>query len=400
MKSLRLLVALAFSALLTTTNTRAQTPNPAGVKSLRDLPYGEGAHQKLDLYLPENAAAATPLIIWIHGGGFSAGDKANCPALRMTGLGYAVASVNYRLSGEALFPACVEDCKSAVRWLRTHASEYHLDPQHFGAWGSSAGGHLVAFLGTSGDVKEFDQGANLGISSRVQAVCDYYGPTDFLQMDAHVLSGASLKHDAPNSPEAHLIGGPIQENKDKVARANPITYVTTDDPPFLILHGDQDPSVPYHQSQLLFEALKKAGVSVHFHTIHGAGHGNGFAGQNIDTMVNDFFAKNLKEKPTPGTPPEALTTESVAVTPTRRVDLATAGKSASTPTSRRLPPWDAILAHDDKNHDGKISREEFSGPPALFDRIDQNHDGFITREEHEGFQTQLQEQQPRSEASK
>src|SRR5260221_4919549 len=151
--------------------------------------------------------------------------------------GYAVASLNYRLSGEALFPAQIEDCKAAVRWLRAHAKEYSLDPEHFGAWGSSAGGHLVALLGPSGDVKEFEKGPHLDQSSRVQAVCDYFGPTDFLQMDAHAIPDARLKHDLPNSPESRLIGGPIQENKDKVAKVNPITYVTPDDPPVLIVHG-------------------------------------------------------------------------------------------------------------------------------------------------------------------
>ena len=194
---------------------------PAGVKALRDLAYVDGGveHQKLDLYLPENASVPCPLIIWIHGGAFSGGDKAGCPALRMTEQGYAVASLNYRLSGEAPFPALIEDCKAAVRWLRAHAEKMHrLDPEHFGAWGSSAGGHLVAFLGTSGGVQEFDKGANLNLSSRVQAVCDYYGPTDFLQADAHAIPSAQLKHDPADSPESKLIGGAIQENKDQAWR--------------------------------------------------------------------------------------------------------------------------------------------------------------------------------------
>ena len=164
-----------------------------------------------------------------------------------------------------------------------------------------------------------------------------------------------------------------------MARANPITYITPDDPPFLIVHGDQDPTVPYHQSQLLFEALKKARVSVHFHTIHGAGHGSGFAGKNIDDMVSAFFEKNLKEKSVARSAPEALASESTA------------------PGGGALPrriPWEAIIARDDKNHDGKISREEFSGPPALFDLLDLNHDGFITREEHAAIQVQMPDQRP------
>lgn len=381
-------LALLLGSLLAAPHLRAQAPVPAGVKALRDLAYVEGgaARQKLDLYLPEKSAAPLPIVIWIHGGGWAAGDKAGCPAQRLIAQGYAAASLNYRLSGDAPFPAQIEDCKAAIRWLRAHAKEYNLDPSRFGVWGSSAGGHLVALLGTSGDVKEFDQGANLNQSSRVQAVCDFFGPTDLLQMDAHALPGATLKHDPANSPESRLTGGAIQENKSKAARANPITYVAPDDPPFLIVHGDQDPTVPHHQSELLFDALKKTGVNVHFHTIRGAGHGTGFAGKNIDDMVSAFFDQNLKEKFATPRKPEALTTESAAsaMDPNR---APTAGPPGQ-PGAPRGIPWEVILARDDKNKDGKISREEFSGPPGLFDRLDANHDGFITREEHEAFQAQ------------
>ena len=386
------IIALLCGAQFPTPNALAQAPAPLGIKALRDLVYVDGGaeHQKLDLDLPEKASAPLPLIIWIHGGGFSAGDKTDNPARRMLDQGYAVASLNYRLSGEALFPAQIEDCKAAVRWLRVHAKAYNLDPERFGAWGSSAGGHLVALLGTSGGVKEFEQGAHLELSSRVQAVCDYYGPTDFLQMDAHAVPDARLKHDPSTSPESRLIGGAIQENKDKVARANPITFVTPDDPPFLIVHGDQDPLVPYHQSQLLFEALKKAAVSAHLHTIHGAGHGQGFAGKNIDDSVDEFFKKNLKENTSARSTPEALATESVAsaMGPDR------AQLPGANPGVRRRIPWEAVLARDDKNKDGKISSEEFSGPPALFKILDHNHDGFVTREEYEAFEARERGQQP------
>ncbi|MGA2796413.1 MAG: alpha/beta hydrolase fold domain-containing protein [Thermoguttaceae bacterium] len=266
-----------------------------GVKSLRDLEYARAGEISLllDLYLPEKSQGPLPLIIWIHGGAWLGGDKADCPARRMLQRGYAVASINYRLSNQAVFPAQIEDCKAAVRWLRAHAGQYGLDPEHFGAWGSSAGGHLVALLGATGHVKEFDKGENLDLSSSVQAVCDYYGPTDLLQIQAHMLPGAPMKHDTPSSPESRLIGGPIQENKDKAARANPIAYVTPAAAPFLIVHGDQDPLVPYNQSELLFEALKKAGVSVRLHIIEGAGHGPGFGGPDVAELVNAFFDRHL-----------------------------------------------------------------------------------------------------------
>jgi acetyl esterase/lipase len=206
--------------------------------------------------------------------------------------GYAVASLNYRLSQHAIFPAQIQDCKAAVRWLRAHAAQFRLDPQRFGAWGPSAGGHLVAMLGKAGHVAEFDVGQHLEVSSRVQCVVDYYGPTDFLQMDAQRPPDGMI-HDTPDSPESELIGGPIQENKAKTARANPITYVSAAAPPFLIVHGDQDPLVPYPQSLLLVNALVVAGVDVAFYTVVGAGHGH-FTDPKLPVLTQAFLAKHLK----------------------------------------------------------------------------------------------------------
>jgi acetyl esterase/lipase len=270
-------------------------PDLTGIKALRDLEYAkpDGKPQLLDLFVPEKADGPLPLIVWIHGGAWSAGSKNGTPAMGQLRRGYAVASINYRLSQEAIFPAQIYDCKAALRWLRAHAKQYNLDPKHIGVWGSSAGGHLVALLGTSGDVKELegDEG-NLDQSSRVQAACDWFGPTDFCQMAAHAPPDSRMQHDTANSPESKLIGGPIQENKDKVAKANPITYVSKDDPPFLIMHGDKDPLVPHHQSELLNDALKKAGVDVTFKTVEGAGHG--FGGPEVMKTVEEFFDKHLK----------------------------------------------------------------------------------------------------------
>ncbi len=268
---------------------------PKGTIIHRDLPYVTDGHkrQKLDLYLPR-AEKKLPLIIWVHGGAWLAGSKAGGVPLDYLGDGYAVASINYRLSQHAIFPAQIEDCKAAVRWLRVNAEKYNLNPNCFGAWGESAGGHLVAMLGTTGDVKAFDVGEHLTISSRVQAVADYFGPTDFLQMDEHRPPNGQI-HNVPDSPESKLVGGPIQENHEKVARANPITYVTKDDTPFLIIHGDIDPLVPHHQSELLEAELKKAGVPVSFYTVKGAGHG-GFKDPNVPKLTKEFFAKHLKSK--------------------------------------------------------------------------------------------------------
>ena len=163
----------------------------------RDLAYVSAGHprQRLDLYLPERTGPL-PLLVYVHGGAFRGGDKGDGPALEYLDEGYALASINYRLSQHAVFPAQIEDCKAAVRWLRAHAGEYRLDPDHMAIGGTSAGGHLAAMVGTTGLVRDFDVGEHLDRSSRVQAVVDYFGPTDFLQMDTHRLPGGMV-HDGP-----------------------------------------------------------------------------------------------------------------------------------------------------------------------------------------------------------
>ena len=263
--------------------------------TVKDAVYASlSTAQKLDLYLPAGNGPF-PVVINIHGGGFSGGDKSN-PAIadQLLAAGYAVASVNYRLSGEAKAPAQIQDIKAAVRWLRANAAKYNLNSQKFAAFGQSAGGSLAALLGTSCGVAALE-GADLGNadqSSCVQAVVDWFGPTDFLQMDAHRIQGGMV-HSTPDSPEAKLIGGPVLENKEKAARANPITYITKDDPPFLIIHGDADPLVPHHQSELLEAALKKANIPVSFYTVKGGGHG-GFRDPNVPRITKEFLDKNLK----------------------------------------------------------------------------------------------------------
>jgi acetyl esterase/lipase len=276
---------------------------PEGAKVVSNLEYARVGDKKLllDLYLPEKSEGPLPVIVGIYGGGWLAGSKEQAQGIREAGRGYAVATFNYRLSGEATFPAQIEDCKAAVRWLRASAKKYNLDPDRIGAIGHSAGGHLASLLGTSAGLKEFEKGENLDFSSKVQAVCAMSGPTDFLQMDAHAPKGAFLKHDPANSPESKLIGGAIQENKDKVAKANPITYVSKDAPPFLLIHGDADPVVPAHQAELLNDALKKAGVDVRLHLVKGAGHGVG--GKEVNEMIDAFFDKHLKGGDKPKKPP-------------------------------------------------------------------------------------------------
>ena len=262
----------------------------SGVRVLRDLPYVEGGHeqQRLDLFLPAKAEGLRPLVVWIHGGGWEAGRKEDSPAAWLVGKGYTVASINYRLSQHAVFPAQIQDCKAAIRWLRANAAKYHLDPNRVGVAGDSAGGHLVALLGTTGGVKELEgsQG-NLDQSSRVQAVVDFYGPTDFVSWDPHFSNYAY-------AVITRLIGGPPHENKEKARKASSVAYVNKDSAPFLIFHGDKDAIVPLAQSQELAEALKKAGVEVDLRVVKGSGHGGpAFLSPENRKLIDEFFAKHL-----------------------------------------------------------------------------------------------------------
>ncbi|HZL37833.1 MAG TPA: alpha/beta hydrolase [Tepidisphaeraceae bacterium] len=297
---------------------------PPGVKVVADLEYARvnGHALLLDLYLPRQAKGRIPVVLWVHGGGWIMGDRHDPTAVPLAGEGYAVASIDYRLNSEALFPAQIQDCKAAVRWLRANAGKYHLDPDHVGAWGASAGGHLVALLGTTGGVKELEGDEGNGqFSSRVQAVCDFFGPSDLTKLDTRALykalkidqrigadhgAGApppgGSSHDASaDSFESRLLGGAPDRLKQKAIQASPITYISKDDPPFLIMHGDRDPMLPLVQSEILHDALQKAGVQVTLHIVPGGSHGFGDAkhpglvgGPENFARVKGFFDKHLK----------------------------------------------------------------------------------------------------------
>ena len=283
--------------------SRAPETGALSAQTLRDIEYARFGNEslKLDLYLPEGKGPF-PLIIWVHGGGWSSGDKSlssNGVQVRQTTRGYALASINYRLSQQAQFPAQIEDCKAAVRWLRAHAAQYDLDPARIAAWGASAGGHLVALMGTSGDVAELEGEGNLDYSSRVQAVVDWFGPTDLLKMSADSLPFpcSLLDHDSPFSPESRLVGCAIQTCRTRTERANPIKYVSLDDPPFLIMHGTDDCLVGPPQSRRLRDALEAAGTDVSLKFIEGAGHG-GSEFDNVENrdLVEDFLDRHLSEQ--------------------------------------------------------------------------------------------------------
>ena len=278
--------------------TQDQLGEITNTSVVRDIEYARTPEKRLtlDVYRPSIEHTPLPVVVWVHSGVWHSGKKnrANSPALPLVHHGFIVVIIGHRSASQANFPAQIYDCKAAIRWLRANAEQYHIDPDRIGVWGASSGGHLSALLGTSGDDHELE--GNLGhqnYSSKVQAVVDFFGPTDFLQMDA---AGSTITHNAPDSPESRLIGEPIQENKEKVARANPITYVTQDDPPFLIVHGDRDRLVPYQQSQLLQTALIKVGIESTLYIQKGAGHGFGgkFGSQKLFDIVQNFFDSHLK----------------------------------------------------------------------------------------------------------
>jgi acetyl esterase/lipase len=271
-----------------------------------DIEYAtQSQAQKLDIYLPDEGDGPYPVIVSIHGGAFKSGDKGDGQVNAMLeGLrrGYAVVSINYRLSGEAIWPAQIQDVKAAIRWIRANSKQYKLHPEKIAAWGGSAGGHLSAITGTSGNVKELEdmsQG-NAGQSSRIQAVVDWFGPTDFLKMDEQAKESKVANpqvHSVPDSPESQLIGKNLQDAPDLVKAANPETYISKDDPPFFIQHGFNDPLVAYPQSvnfaEKLEQTLGKEKVTIEL--IPGTGHGGpAFQTEQNLNKVFAFLDKYLK----------------------------------------------------------------------------------------------------------
>ncbi len=240
----------------------------------------------LDLYLPEGISAPAPLVIWSCGSAWMAEngrEGASIVAAALVPRGYAVAGVSIRSSASAIFPAQLYDIKAAIRWLRAHAAEYSLDTHHFGIMGDSSGGWTAAMAGVTGGLPQLrGEVGETGPSGRVQAVVTFYPPTDFLQMDAHMIEGGASFNQAvgitgghadPRSPESLLLGCPIESCPEVVKRASPLTYASVECPPFLIMHGTHDLLVPYHQGLLLYEALSGCGSEVSLVTVPGGEHG-------------------------------------------------------------------------------------------------------------------------------
>jgi acetyl esterase/lipase len=251
--------------------------------AFKDVAYATvSSTQKLDIYVP-SGNGPFPVVLNFHAGGFKLGDKTNIPGKVGTALlnaGYAVVGVNYRLSGEATFPAAVLDARAAVRFLRANAATYRLDPDRIAVFGQSAGGNIAAMLGTAAESTAFDDASlgNVGASNAVKAVVDWYGPTDFGVLDeqakAQGCSSSDQTHGSASSFESAYLGTAVASAPDLVAKANPITYIDANDPPFLIQKGDQDCTVAIANTKMLADALQAAGVTVQYDLLAGAGHGD------------------------------------------------------------------------------------------------------------------------------
>ena len=256
---------------------------PEGVTVYRDLEYAnvDGQLLKLDLYVPEKTDRKPPLLVWIHGGGWTKGSKSqfNPIFVRLTEEGYAAASIDYRLEGLTSHPKQIHDCKGAIRWLRANADKYGYDVTRIGVGGGSAGGHLVLLLGLSSGIEEIegDVGGNLNQSSQVHAVVDLFGPS---ALDLFAKKSDHFRNNI--APEL-------------LKSASPVTYLTKDDPPLLIFHGDNDQLVPLSQSEHIHKLCQEMGLESSLHVIEGAGHGGPqFSDATRYELVKKFFARHIK----------------------------------------------------------------------------------------------------------
>lgn len=282
---MRTLLALG---LLATSAYGAITKLPEGVEVVRDLEYAQpkGISLKLDLYRPSaKPSAPMPLVIWVHGGGWSKGSKANCPAAWLAAKGYAVASLDFRLLPDHPWPAQIEDPIAALRWLRKESGKYGYDAERSAAMGGSSGGHVVALWGT----------LTLPLEDKVKAVVDWYGPTDLLTMPPNVLSEKRTRAELAKANGALLLGGIVMDQPEKAKAVSALHQVTKDDVPFLIMHGAADTSVPVDQSERLHAALKAAGVESTLKLLSGAGHGGKeFDSAESRALIQGFLDKHLK----------------------------------------------------------------------------------------------------------
>jgi acetyl esterase/lipase len=255
----------------------------------------------LDLMVPADVDGPVPVVLWVHGGGWRNGSPKITPDWlagedhvgTALAAGLAVALPAYRLSGEAAFPAPLHDLKSAVRYLRCHASELGIDPERIGVWGESAGGLLASLVALSTD--EGTVGVTEG-GSAVQAAVVWYGPSNLATMQSHAHPRATGDHDADDSPESLLIGAPVTRSPERVAAASPVSHVRADAPPMLLVHGEEDVVVGYRQSVELAAALRAVGAPVELVPVPGGDHL--FGGADLREQVRrsvDFLSRTLAD---------------------------------------------------------------------------------------------------------
>jgi acetyl esterase/lipase len=276
--------------------SQESAPTQEMVTLHRDIEFAtvDSHSLKLDLYVPQTSSRP-PMVVWIHGGGWRGGSKNKTPLKNLTEHGFAVASISYRFTDRAIFPAQIYDCKGAIRWLRAHAEEYRYDASWLAVAGSSAGGHLALLLGTSGGVAELegDVGGHLDQSSVVQAVIDYFGPSDF------VLRAKTQPERAYTelSGSFALLGGVKSGAVDKQLEvtASPVHYVTPQDPPLLVFQGTADETVLPDQSERIVAAYREHGLQAELVLVEGAKHGGAvyFSGNNFDRAVE--FLKRCRQ---------------------------------------------------------------------------------------------------------
>ena len=258
----------------------------------RDVVYGtaQGTPLLLDLAMPKTGNGPFPVVVFLHGGGWSEGNRQEMNHFieGVAGLGYVGVTVAYRLVPAARFPAQLEDCKAAVLWLRANAAKYRINPKRIGVVGFSAGGHLASMLGVTGKNDGLEgAGGNPDQSSRVQAVVSFFGLTDFSTRD--------WPRDLENGVIEPFLGGSFANHADEYRRASPITYVTSDAPPFLFFHGSEDKLVPVDQSKRLGEKLRNAGVFAEVNVLEGEGHGfTDATNQKTMRRMLDFLDAHLK----------------------------------------------------------------------------------------------------------
>lgn len=270
---------------------------PEDIRVTRDVEYKKSPQGPLylDIYQPKSVDAALPVVIWLYGGGWVMGNKNQIRVMKAHLLaqhGFAVVAINYRLAPKSIFPAQIQDVKSAIRWVRSNAEEYGFDAEAIGVWGGSAGGHLTALAATSAHAEALDDDSDdTAISCAVQAAVDFFGPTDMSQVDAYMQANA--KHFS-----YQFIGGPLSENQQQLQMASPIRYIDKKVPPFLIVHGKRDSVVPYQQSELLHEALLEAGIESELCLFEKGGHGIGkdFKSEALFQKVVTFFDQHLKHR--------------------------------------------------------------------------------------------------------